>query len=197
MASVGMRSILPILLFVIGLATLAATAILVLAPVPRQATAAAIGGPFALVDQNGRAVTDRDLLGKPYLVLFGFTHCPDVCPTKLFEISEVLRRTGERGRDLRALFITVDPERDTPDVLRSYLGSFDGRILGLTGNRAAVDAAVKAYRAYARKSPLKDGDYTVDHTALVYLMGKDGRFVGAFNLDRPPEQAAEELLRYV
>jgi protein SCO1 len=197
MASLGKRSILPILLFVIGLATLAATAILVLAPVPRQATAAAIGGPFALVDQNGRAVTDRDLLGKPYLVLFGFTHCPDVCPTKLFEISEVLRRTGERGRDLRALFITVDPERDTPDVLRSYLGSFDGRILGLTGNRAAVDAAVKAYRAYARKSPLKDGDYTVDHTALVYLMGKDGRFVGAFNLDRPPEQAAEELLRYV
>src|SRR3954452_25469166 len=178
MASFGKRPILPLVLFVIGLATLAATAILVLAPVPRQATAAAIDGPFALTDQDGRAVSDRDLLGKPYLVFFGFTHCPDVCPTKLFEISEVLRKTGERGRDLRALFITVDPERDTPEVLKSYLGSFDGRVLGLTGDRAAIDAAVKAYRAYARKAPLKDGDYALDDTALGYLMGRDGRFVG-------------------
>ena len=140
-------------------------------------------------------MTDRDFLGKPHLVFFGFTHCPDVCPTKLFEISEVLRATGDEGRDVRALFITVDPERDTPEALKSYLGSFDERIVGLTGERAAIDAAVKAFRAYARKVPLKDGDYTMEHTALVYLMGKDGRFVGAFNLDRPPEQAAQDLIR--
>ena len=142
-------------------------------------------------------MTDRDFLGKPHLVFFGFTHCPDVCPTKLFEISEALRATGDKGRNLRALFITVDPERDTPEVLKSYLGSFDERIVGLTGDRAAIDAAVKAFRAYARKTPLKDGGYTLEHTALVYLMDKTGRFVGSFNLDRPPEQAAQELIGHL
>jgi protein SCO1 len=188
------RLILPLLVFALGLAALGATAVLTLGPQSNQATAS-VGGAFTLVDQNGRAVTDRTFLGKPHLVFFGFTHCPDVCPTKLFEISEALRATADKGRDLRALFITVDPERDTPDVLKSYLGSFDDRIVGLTGDRAAIDAAVKAFRAYARKVPLKDGDYTMEHTALVYLMGKDGRFVGAFNLDRPPEQAAQELIQ--
>jgi len=188
------RLILPFLVFALGLAALGATAVLTLGPQSNQATAS-VGGAFTLVDQNGSTVTDRTFLGKPHLVFFGFTHCPDVCPTKLFEISEALRATADKGRDLRALFITVDPERDTPDVLKSYLGSFDDRIVGLTGDRAAIDAAVKAFRAYARKVPLKDGDYTMEHTALVYLMGKDGRFVGAFNLDRPPEQAAQELIQ--
>jgi protein SCO1/2 len=188
------RLILPLLVFALGLAALGATAVLTLGPQSNQATAS-VGGAFTLVDQNGSTVTDRTFLGKPHLVFFGFTHCPDVCPTKLFEISEALRATADKGRDLRALFITVDPERDTPDVLKSYLGSFDARIVGLTGDRAAIDAAVKAFRAYARKVPLKDGDYTMEHTALVYLMGKDGRFVGAFNLDRPPEQAAQELIQ--
>jgi protein SCO1/2 len=120
---------------------------------------------------------------------------PDVCPTKLLEISEVFRAAGEKGRNLRALFVTVDPERDTPDVLKSYLGSFDERIVGLTGSREAVDAAVKAYRAYARKVPLKDGEYTMDHTALVYYMDRDGRFVGSFNLNRAPAAAAQDLVR--
>ena len=189
------RLILPLLVFAVGLAALGATAVLTLGPQSRQTTASSVGGAFTLVDQNGRAVTDRTYLGRPHLVFFGFTHCPDVCPTKLFEISEVLRAAGDKGRDLRALFITVDPERDTPDVLKSYLGSFDERIVGLTGDRAAIDAAVKAYRAYARKVPLQDGGYTMEHTALVYLMDKDGRFVGAFNLDRPPEQAAQELIQ--
>jgi protein SCO1 len=188
------RLVLPLLVFVVGLAALGAAAVLTLGPQSNQATAS-VGGAFTLVDQNGRTVTDRAFLGKPHLVFFGFTHCPDVCPTKLFEIAEVLRATGDKGRDLRALFITVDPERDTPDVLKSYLGSFDDRIVGLTGDRAAIDAVVKAFRAYARKVPLKDGDYTMEHTALVYLMDKDGRFVGAFNLDRSPGQAAQELIQ--
>jgi len=187
------RLILPLLVFAVGLAALGATAVLTLGPQSRQTTASSVGGAFTLVDQNGRAVTDRTYLGRPHLVFFGFTHCPDVCPTKLFEISEVLRAAGDKGRDLRALFITVDPERDTPDVLKSYLGSFDERIVWLTGDRAAIDAAVKAYRAYARKVPLQDGGYTMEHTALVYLMDKDGRFVGAFNLDRPPQQSALDL----
>jgi protein SCO1/2 len=191
------RLVLPLLVFLFGLAALGSAAILTLVPTPRQGAAASVGGSFALVDQNGRAVTDRDFLGKPHLVLFGFTHCPDICPTKLFEISEVLRATGDKGRDLRALFMTVDPERDTPETLKSYLGSFDERIVGLTGDRTAIDAAVKAYRAYARKVPLKDGGYTLEHTALVYLMDKDGRFIGSFNLERPPAQAAQDLIRHL
>jgi protein SCO1/2 len=96
---------------------------------------------------------------------------------------------------MKALFITVDPERDTPEAMKAYVASFDPRIVGLTGDREAVDKAIRAYRAYAKKVPLKDGDYTMEHTALVYLMDKTGHFVGSFNLERPPEQAAQDLLR--
>jgi protein SCO1/2 len=109
----------------------------------------------------------------------------------------VLRAAGTKGEKLRALFISVDPERDTVETLKSYLGSFDPRIIGLTGDRAAIDAAIKAYRGYSKKVPLKDGDYTMDHTALVYLMDKNGGFVGAFNIERPPAEAAQEWLRHL
>ena len=188
------RLIVPLIALGLGLATLAIAAVIVLRP-SAPTGAAAIGGPFTLVSHEGKIVTERDFRGAPHLVFFGFTHCPDVCPTKLFEISEVLRAAGERGRAVRALFITVDPERDTPEALKSYLASFDERIVGLTGDRPAVDATVRAFRAYARKAPLKDGDYTMEHTSLVYLMDRDGRFVGSFNLARPPAEAAQDLLR--
>jgi protein SCO1/2 len=176
---------------------LATAALLIWMPDSQETRPSGVGGPFTLVSQDGRTVTERDFQGAPFLVFFGFTHCPDICPTKLFEISEVLRALGERGRAVRALFITVDSERDTPAAMKDYLVSFDPRVVGLTGDRPAVDAAVHAYRAYARKVPLQGDDYTMEHTSLVYLMDKKGRFVGAFNLDRPPEQAAQELLRYL
>jgi protein SCO1 len=197
MSNRALRLLVPLIGLFIGLTALAVALVLTFRPAAQETRPSAVGGPFALVSHEGKTVTDRDLLGAPYLVFFGFTHCPDVCPTKLFEISEVLRATGERGRGLRALFITVDPERDTPEVLKSYLGSFDERIVGLTGDRAAVDAAIRAYRGFARMAPLKDGDYTMEHTSLVYLMDGKGRFVGALNLDRPPAEAARELLRQV
>lgn len=187
------RLALPLTLLLIAVATLGTALYITVRPESRP-IASTIGGAFALAGPDGRTVTDRDLRGTPFLVFFGFTHCPDVCPTKLFEISEIFRAMGERGRDVRALFITVDPERDTPDVMKTYGSSFDPRIVGLTGDRPAIDAVVKGYRAYARKVPLKDGDYTMDHTALVYLMGKDGRFLSSFNVDRPPGDAARELL---
>lgn len=194
------RLILPLVVFLAGALVLAAAAIITFAP-GRQGQSgtgtASVGGPFSLTTQEGRTLTDKDLRGAPFLVFFGFTHCPDICPTKLFEISEVLRAAGPKGEKLRALFVTVDPERDTPEIMKSYLGSFDPRIVGLTGDRAAVDATIKAYRAYARKVPLKDGDYTMDHTALVYLMDKNGGFVGAFNIERPPAEAAQEWLRHL
>ena len=188
------RLALPLAAFLLGLVVLGVAVVLTLAPASRPAGAANVGGPFRLVDHNGRTVTDREFVGAPHLVFFGFTRCPDICPTKLFELSEVLRATGDKGRRLRALFITVDPERDTPEAMKSYVASFDERIVGLTGDPEAVQATVRAYRAFARKVPLKEGDYTMEHTALVYLMDKDGRFVGSFNLNRPPEEAAKDLL---
>ena len=186
------RLALPLAAFLLGLVVLGVAAVLTLAPASRPAGAANVGGPFRLVDQDGRTVTDREFVGAPHLVFFGFTRCPDICPTKLFEISEVLRATGDKGRALRALFVTVDPERDTPEALKSYLSSFDDRIVGLTGDPEAIQATVRAYRAFARKVPLKDNDYTMEHTALVYLMDKNGHFVSSFNLNRAPAEAARE-----
>ena len=161
------------------------------------AAPAAIGGPFQLTDQTGQTVTEKDLIGRPTLVFFGFTHCPDVCPTELFEMSEVLRAMGGDADRVNAYFISVDPERDTTAAMKDYLSSFDPRLKGLTGDPDAVAKAISGYRVYARKVPLKDGDYTMDHTALVYLMDRDGKFVAPFNLKQKPEEAAAELKRYL
>jgi protein SCO1/2 len=158
---------------------------------------AAIGGPFQLTDQAGQAVTEKNLQGKPTLIFFGFTHCPDVCPTSLFEISEVLRAMGKDADRVNAYFISVDPERDTAVAMKDYLSSFDPHLKGLTGEPDAVAKVVSSFRVYAKKVPLKDGDYTMDHTALIYLMDRDGKFVAPFNLKRTPEAAAADLKRYL
>lgn len=159
---------------------------------------AAIGGPFTLTDQNGKPITDKDLKGKPFLVFFGYTHCPDVCPTTLFDVSEVMRALGKDADRTRALFISVDPDRDTPAVLKDYMSSFDPHLIGATGDQTALDKVEKEYRVYAKKVPTgKDGDYSMDHSAIVYLMDKDGRFVAPFRLDRKPDQAAAELRKYM
>jgi protein SCO1 len=163
---------------------------------PNVRQAAAIGGPFHLTDQNGRTVTDQDFKGEPFLVFFGFTHCPDACPTTLFEVSEILRTLGPDAARVRVAFITVDPERDTPAALKDYLSSFDPHMQGLTGDPAAIAAVAKAYRVYYKKVPLDEG-YTMDHTAIVYLMDKDGRFVSPFNLKRTTEAAAADLRHYL
>ena len=164
-------------------------------PVAQQI--ASIGGPFKLVDQNGQVVTDQDLKGRPFLVFFGFTHCPDVCPTTLFEVSEIFRALGPDADRARALFITVDPERDTPAAMKDYLSSFDPHLSGLTGDPAEIAAVAKAYRVYFKKVPLDEGNYTMDHTAIVYLMDKTGRFVSPFNIKRPTDVEAADLRRYL
>jgi protein SCO1 len=161
------------------------------------AAPAAIGGPFQLTDQAGQSVTDQNLKGRPTLIFFGFTHCPDVCPTSLFEISEVLRAMGKDADRVNAYFVSVDPERDTAAAIKDYLSSFDPHLKGLTGDPQAVAKVLSAYRVYAKKVPLKDGDYTMDHTALIYLMDREGRFVSPFNLKRSPEEAAADLKRYL
>ncbi len=158
---------------------------------------ASVGGPFHLEDQNGIPVTDADMKGRPFLVFFGFTHCPDICPTTLFDMSQVMKALGPDANKIGALFITVDPQRDTPSVIKDYLSNFDPHLRGLTGDQASIDAAVKAYRVYAKKVPLENGDYTMDHTAIVYLMDKDGRFVAPFSTKGTPEAEAAELRRYL
>ena len=158
---------------------------------------AAVGGPFHLVDQDGKAVSDEDMKGRPFLVFFGFTHCPDVCPTTLFDMSQMLRALGPDAGRIGVLFITVDPERDTPAVLKDYLSNFDPHLLGLTGDPAAVNAALKAFRVYAKKVPLEGGDYTMDHIAVVYLMDKNGRFVTPFNMKRTAEAEVADLRGYL
>jgi protein SCO1/2 len=166
-------------------------------PAPIGQAVAGVGGPFHLEDQNGKPVSDEDMKGRPFLVFFGFTRCPDICPTTLFEISQVMKALGPDADRAGALFITVDPERDTPAALNDYLSNFDPHLRGLTGNQASIDAAIKAYRVYAKKVPLDNGDYTMDHTAVVYLMDKDGHFVAPFNTKRAPEAEAAELRRYL
>jgi len=158
---------------------------------------ASIGGPFQLTDQTGQTVTEKSLVGRPTIVFFGYTHCPDVCPTSLFEMSEVLRAMGKDADRVNAYFVSVDPERDTQAAMKEYLSSFDPHLKGLTGDAVAVAKIVSEYRVYAKKVPLKDGDYSMDHTALIYLMDRDGHFVSPFNLKRTPEAAAEDLKRYL
>jgi protein SCO1/2 len=191
------RLLLALGAFVAGLVLFSAVIFIVTGRTPAPIAVSAVGGPFKLVDQNAQPITDADMKGQPFLVFFGFTHCPDVCPTTLFEVSEIFRALGPDAKNFRALFVTVDPERDTPAVLKDYLASFDPRIIGVTGDDAAIAAAEKSYRVYAKKVPTDGGGYTMDHTAIVYLMNKDGRFVAPFNMKRRPEEAAAELKRYL
>lgn len=138
------------------------------------ATSAGIGGPFQLTSHAGERFPSARLAGRPYAVFFGFTHCPDVCPTALFEMSQALTALGPDAARLSMLFVSVDPERDTPQQLQRYLSSFDPRIVGLTGTPEEIAAVVKAYRVYARKVPIEGGDYTLDHTASILLMDAAG-----------------------
>jgi protein SCO1/2 len=199
MAPRHVRIVLMFGAFLAGLVLCGAVLLLVSGSVLTQngPRVAAIGGPFKLTNQDGQTVTDQDLKGRPFLVFFGFTHCPDVCPTALFEISEILRKLGPQGDRARAVFITVDPERDTPKALKEYLSSFDPRLIGLTGDLESIAAVAKSYRAIYRKVPLEQGGYTMDHTAIVYLMDKQGHFVAPFSLKRGVEAAADDLRKHL
>jgi protein SCO1 len=158
--------------------------------------AALIGGAFSLKAGDGRTVSDETLRGRPFLVYFGYTHCPDVCPTELARISDVLNQMGDKT--IPALFITVDPERDTPEIMQDYVSSFNPAIIGLSGSPQAIEAAEKTFRVFARKgTPRADGDYSMDHSSIVYLMDKNGAFVEAFNVERPTEEAVKDLERYL
>jgi protein SCO1/2 len=130
-------------------------------------------------------------------VFFGFTHCPEVCPTTLNDLTLAFNALGDKARDLRAVFVTVDPQRDTPEVLKDYLQSFDARILALTGSADDIAKMAKLYRVYYAKQPTSDGSYTMDHTSLVYLMNADGRFVGTLDFHEDPNVRVKKLEKLV
>ena len=152
-----------------------------------------IGGPFALIDHNGKPRTDADFRGKLLQVYFGFTYCPDVCPTDLQNIGLALDQLGSAGEKIQPLFITLDPERDTAEHLKDYVPMFHPRLIGLTGDAAAIHAAAAAYRAYYAKVPLKGDDYTIDHSSFIYVVGADGQYLGFFPPGTPPERIAESI----
>lgn len=158
---------------------------------------AAVGGPFELVTHHGKPFTNADVTGRPYLVFFGFTHCPDICPTTLGELSVLMDELGEDANRFTPLMITVDPERDTAPVLAEYMASFDSRIIALTGTPARTATAVKAFKAYSSKVPLEGGNYTMDHTAGVFLMKASGEFSGMLDMHEAPEVRLEKLRRLI
>ena len=187
------KFLIPVLTLVAAMLLLGAVAVFTLVPMSGQRSPSAIGGAFDLIDQNKTPVTEQALLGSPSIIFFGYTHCPDVCPTALTEIGEIYKALGADGDRLKTFFITVDPERDTADLLKLYLESFDPRVKALTGSREKIDATMRAYRAFARKVPLEGDAYVMDHTALVYLMDKQGDFVQSMNFDEPPEKNAARI----
>ena len=157
--------------------------------------AARLGGDFELVDHNGNAFSSQALKGKPHAIFFGFTHCPDICPTTLFEMTKHLDELGPKADTLKVLFVTVDPDRDTPEHLKTYLSAFDDRIVGLTGNEKQVASAIKAYRVFAEKVPTSDGDYTMNHTATVYLFDGKGTLASTLSWEEDENTRLAKLAR--
>ena len=160
---------------------------------------ALVGGPFKLIDQSGKDVTDRDFRGRHMLVFFGFTHCPDICPAELQVMSAALDQLGDEAHKVVPVFITLDPERDTQAAIADYVKHFGSNFVGLTGSPEAVAAAAKAYRvAYAKVEMQGAADgYTVDHSALVYLMDTDGEYVTHFVYGTSADKMAKTLARYL
>ena len=157
---------------------------------------AAIGGPFTLTSHEGKPFDSKQLAGKPFAIFFGFTQCPDVCPTTLLEVSQHLKALGPNADKLNFLFVSVDYERDTPKHLKDYLASFDPRIIGLTGDAQQIAAITKAFRVYFEKVPTSSS-YTINHTATVYLMDARGRLTGTMSFQEPPETQLAKLKRLV
>ena len=154
-----------------------------------------LGTGFTLVDHNGAPITEAAFAGRPTLLYFGFTRCPEVCPTTLYEMAGWLDALGDEGRDIQAFFISVDPERDTPEIMKGYSEAFTDRVIGITGDPGEIDKLVAAWHVYAAKIPTDDGDYTMDHTASVFLVDRNGVFKGTIAYGESPDVAIAKLRR--
>ncbi|MDI6836263.1 MAG: SCO family protein [Rhizobiaceae bacterium] len=162
-----------------------------------QISEAPFGVPFQLVDQTGKPITEQAFRGKPTALFFGFTHCPEICPTTLFELNGWLEKVDPEGTRLQAYFVTVDPERDTPEMLNNYISNVTKRVIGIAGPPEKVAEVIKGFRVYAKKVPLDEkdpnGDYTMDHTASVFLLDAEGRFKGTISYGENPDVAVQKL----
>lgn len=156
---------------------------------------ALVGGPFTLTDQYGRKVSEKDFLGRYMLVFFGFTYCPDICPTELQVMTAALDAMGPGAEKIQPVFITIDPERDTPEVMKAYVENFSPRLIGLTGTPEDIAAVAKAYRVYYAKAPNQASpeSYLMDHSSIIYLMGPDGGFVKHFAFTTDVSKLTSEL----
>jgi protein SCO1 len=168
-------------------------AVSLLGPVHGTAATTQIGGPFTLVDDTGATVTEKNIAGKPYVMYFGYTFCPDVCPTTLLDLSRWIKKLGPDADRLNYVFVTVDPERDTVQSMHAYLSSFDKRIRGYTGTPAEIAQIAKEYRVYYKKVLMEDGGYTMDHSAVLYLMGQDGKLVTVIPFQEDDASAIAKL----
>jgi protein SCO1/2 len=184
---------------VAGIGVVLALGVLVLIVRPHAAPGVqglTVGGPFSLMDGAGKSVTDRDFRGKFMLMYFGYTHCPDVCPTTLAAMGAAMDRLPPAARArIVPVFITVDPERDTPSVVGAYARAFGPEFVGLTGSAAAIGTAEREYRVYAQKHVLEGGDYAMDHSSVIYVMGPDGSFVTVLDDQMAPGTMAQQLLK--
>lgn len=183
-------------LFAVILGALVYTSVLGTGGEGIRSQARTVGGDFTLTSHTGQRFSSDALKGRPYLVFFGFTQCPDVCPTTLLEVTNHLKSIDDAGGQIGAAFISVDPERDTPEVLQAYLSSFDSRIVGLTGPLADVTAVARKFKAFFAKVPTDSG-YTIDHTSTVYMMDGRGRLAGSFTFEEPVETQRQKLLQLV
>ena len=162
---------------------------------------ASIGGPFTLTNHRGEVVTERDYLGKHTLIFFGFTHCPDICPTTMNEIAFALDQLGGKAKDVNAVFVTIDPERDNPEALGDYMELFDKRITGLTGTPEQIAGVAKAFRIFYTKNisaeeqakPKEDRFYLMDHSSITYLMSPTGEFIRHYSYGTPAKALADDI----
>lgn len=166
-------------------------------PSPAQSYASAIGGPFVLTDPAGRAVSDETLKGKPFAIFFGFTRCPDVCPTTLSRLAALRKQLGADGQKFNIVYVSVDPGHDKPADIGQYVALFGTPIIGLTGTDAQIAQVVKAYHVFYEKVPQPGGDYTIDHTATVFLMGRQGEFVSTIDHQEGQHTALAKLKRLI
>ena len=168
-------------------------------PQQTQQAVTPLGGPFNLVDHEGEAITQNDLLGRHHAIFFGFTNCPDVCPATLLEVASWMKDLGEDSNKLDFYFFSVDPDRDTPEIMKDYVTAFDPRITGVTGDADEMSKTLNAYKIYSNKVDLGDGDgdYTMDHSAFVMMFKPDGSFKGTISFGENDEVALEKLRRLI
>lgn len=164
---------------------------------PNNIVTAQLGAPFKLVDHNGAPVTEAVFDDGPVAMFFGFTHCPEVCPTTMFEMSNWMEQLGADADNLKGIFVTIDPARDTPELMKSYVTNLSDKFTGITGPKADVEAMARSWRVYFKRQELDDGDYTMDHTASIFLLKPGGDFFGTIAWGENPDTAIEKLKRLV